>query len=361
MRRQLCQDDLRDRLGIERLTRNPGDPTALQGVEVLGDCLRCGAIPSSPRRGECHGFKGRRQAGPRAGLNGVALLESAPLGASQVVIVYQCISGAPVDVRNRGVAKERIHFLDGVIRKARSARSKTNDLPERDVGGSLGRSVDQKPLASKKVETVIFDPHLTGATGKTAHALVPEIGHDVVPGRVDDIVGGIVQPEAGLEVDGATIGRRGADQQSGWNRPGENIEFEHCPSRCCGRRLIVNQPSQADDRAPLRGRLEDGLSRDPILGVAQVVGERAESFHEHHTEVGLGSLAIPGVTDGRKIGKRFPEAQEVLGQIVDGRRCPGRHRARRRCRGAIQVRLTSCFEREARVVEEAIQSWRRGD
>jgi hypothetical protein len=43
----------------------------------------------------------------------------------------------------------------------------------------------------------------------------------------------------------------------------------------------------ADDRAALRGGHQRRFGGDAVLGVAEVVGDRAQRLQEHHPEVGL--------------------------------------------------------------------------
>ena len=76
---------------------------------------------------------------------------------------------------------------------------------------------------------------------------------------------------------------------------------------------------------------------DPILRVAQLVGDRAQSLEEHDAEIGLGPFLPVRITHGREIEQRLPETQEVLGEVVDRRRVGSERRARHGGRLAVEV------------------------
>ena len=362
------EQDVRQRRHAGVLVDEPAERRIGEGMPVLGAWCRWGAVGAIAAGRQRH----RRRPGRRR-LDGERLRVAAPVGgghdvadharAGEVVVGGQRVRWLPDDARHRrraGVRRRRQHewigrFLDG------------HDVDQRPPGRARRRRrrIDQQRLPGRQAQAVAEHPHLACACPQAALAVVPPVRRDLaaVAARIDRVRGnvqrarrGIDEPGAGLELDGDAVGALCGDEQARRHRGrGLHVELQQYARRRRRPRLVVHQARVTDDRAALGRRLQRRLGGDPVLDVAQIIGDATERLHEYHAEVGLRPLRPFGVAERGEVRQGTPEAREVLGQVVDRRRVGRQRRADDRRRRAIEFGRAAGLEREARVVEERIE------
>jgi hypothetical protein len=269
------------------------------------------------------------------------------------VIAREPVLGAPDHADHAGVAEQRV---DGGLDLL-----DPHDLAHGPIGLDLGAGVEQEVTRAGEAVARIDGPHLGGAARQAAAAVVPPVRRDPVPRGRRRVRLLVEEAGPGLEVDRGAVGGQRAHRQPDGDvaaPAARDVELEPHPRGGRDPRLVVDQAGQPHQRPALRRRLDPGLGRDPVLLVAQIVGERGERLEEHHAEVGLGPLLPGRVAQRREVEEGALEAGEVLGEVVDGGPIVVEGRAGRRIDLAVERRRTAGLEREVDAIEERIERGR---
>ncbi len=349
----LAHDDLRRR-GAAGQAGQPGDGRARQRIAIDPVRLVVGGVGSAPGDGERKVRPGDRRRPDCEALAGPLSLGGRDQvatdgGAGQVALARQGVVRAPGDARHPGRRTARreqrvLAFLD---------RGQVHDLAQ-----ALARQVglDQQRSSDGKAEADALQPHLGGAAGEAAIGVVPPIGGDrIVPVHRDGVGGRACEACPDLERRLGPVGACGADLHARRQGPARDLAEQKRRSADRRKRLVVNQPGQAGHRSALRRGLQGRLGGHPILHVAEFIGDAAQRFHEHHPEIRLGPFLPLRIAQGRELAQRLFEAQEVLGQIVDGGNVDVVRRAVRRGGLAVEIAGAEDLEGELDALVGAVE------